>query len=94
MFVCQCKEDYDTLNHLINDNPGLGHKARVPTWFRPGDDGDLVPPPMERDELKARGFDGYAIDYLECPDGMRWFLKRELNMHRMVRCFLCLRFLR
>ncbi|KAJ7493281.1 P-loop containing nucleoside triphosphate hydrolase protein [Mycena galericulata] len=82
MFVCQCKEDYDTLNHCINDNPGLGHKARVPTWFRPGDENDLVLPPMERDELNGRGFDGYAIEYVECPDGLRWYLKKELNMHR------------
>ncbi|KAJ7180479.1 P-loop containing nucleoside triphosphate hydrolase protein [Mycena filopes] len=82
MFVCQCKEDYDTLNRLINDTQGLGRKARVPTWFRPGTEDDLVEPPMSPDELKDRGFDGYAIDYVECPEGMRWFLKRELNMHR------------
>ncbi|KAJ7043397.1 hypothetical protein C8F04DRAFT_1072037 [Mycena alexandri] len=82
MFVCQCKEDYDTLNREINDSQGLGRKARVPTWFRPGSEEDLAPPPMGTEELKERGFDGYAIDYVECPQGMRWFLKRELNMHR------------
>ncbi|KAJ7760373.1 hypothetical protein B0H16DRAFT_1719878 [Mycena metata] len=82
MFVCQCKEDYDTLNKEINDSQGLGRKARVPTWFRPGSEEDLAPPPMGTEELKERGFDGYAIDYVECPEGMRWFLKRELNMHR------------
>ncbi|KAJ7764112.1 P-loop containing nucleoside triphosphate hydrolase protein, partial [Mycena maculata] len=82
MFVCQCKEDYDTLNDCINDRPGLGRKAKVPTWFRPGTDADLVGPPMAREELAARGFDGYAIEYVQCPEGMRWFLQRELNMHR------------
>ncbi|KAJ7773680.1 hypothetical protein DFH07DRAFT_801525 [Mycena maculata] len=82
MFVCQCKEDYDTLNYHINDNPGLGRKAKVPTWFRPGTEADLVGPPMSREELKTRGFDGYAIEYVHCPDGMRWYLQRELNMHR------------
>ncbi|KAK7023765.1 structural maintenance of chromosomes protein 5 [Favolaschia claudopus] len=82
MFVCQCKEDYDLLNHLINDNPGLGRKARVPTWYRPGTENDLTPPPMTPDELAQRGFDGYAIDYVDCPEGLKWYLKRELNMHR------------
>jgi hypothetical protein len=85
MFVCQCKEDYDLLNHTINDNPGLGRKARVPTWFRPGSENDLAPPPMSTEELKERGFDGYAIDYVNCPEGLKWYLKRELNMHRTVR---------
>ncbi|KAJ6562746.1 hypothetical protein DFH09DRAFT_1159548 [Mycena vulgaris] len=82
MFVCQCKEDYDTLNGLINDNPGLGRRARVGVWLRPGQDSDLAPPPMSREELTQRGFDGYAIDYVDCAPGLRWFLKRELNMHR------------
>ncbi|KAJ6466032.1 hypothetical protein C8R47DRAFT_1025431 [Mycena vitilis] len=82
MFVCQCKEDYELLNKTINDNPGLGRRARVPTWFRPGTEADLAPPPMSPEELKERGFDGYAIDYVECPEGLKWYLKRELNMHR------------
>ncbi|KAF7351896.1 Structural maintenance of chromosomes protein 5 [Mycena venus] len=82
MFVCQCKEDYDMLNSCINDNQGLGRKARVPTWYRPGSEDDLAPPPMPPDELAQREFDGYAIDYVECPEGLKWYLKRELNMHR------------
>ncbi|KAJ7821120.1 hypothetical protein B0H14DRAFT_2832211 [Mycena olivaceomarginata] len=82
MFVCQCQEDYDLLNDCINDNPGLGRKARVPTWYRPGSENDLTPPPMPYDELKQRGFDGYAIEYVNCPEGLKWFLQRELNMHR------------
>lgn len=88
MFVCQCKEDYDTLNHNINDNPGLGRKAFIPTWWRQGTEAELNPPPMARDELKERGFDGYALDFVECADGLRWFLQRELNMHRTVGLFL------
>ncbi|KAJ6469210.1 hypothetical protein C8R47DRAFT_1024336 [Mycena vitilis] len=82
MFVCQCKEDYDLLNKTINDNPGLGRSARVPTWYRPGSEADLAPPPMSPNELTERGFDGYAIDYVQCPEGLKWYLKRELNMHR------------
>ncbi|KAJ6450163.1 hypothetical protein C8R45DRAFT_883718 [Mycena sanguinolenta] len=82
MFVFQNKEDYDTFNNAINDNPGLGRRVRIPTWFRPGTEEDLTPPPMPRDELVQRGFDGYAIEYVECPQGLHWYLKRELNMHR------------
>jgi hypothetical protein len=85
MFVCQCKEDYDTLNRHINDNPGLGRKARIPIWFRPGTEQDLTAPPMDRAELEGRGFDGYALEYVDCAEGLKWFLKRELNMHRTVR---------
>ncbi|KAF7374162.1 Structural maintenance of chromosomes protein 5 [Mycena sanguinolenta] len=49
-FVFQCQEDYNTFNTAINDNPGLGRRARVPTWFRLGTENDLTPPPMPRDE--------------------------------------------
>lgn len=35
--------------------------------------------------MKQLGFDGYALDYVSCPDGMLWFLQKELNMHRTVR---------
>ncbi|KAJ7181755.1 P-loop containing nucleoside triphosphate hydrolase protein [Mycena crocata] len=82
MFVCQCPEDYETLNNSINDNPGLGRRARVPTWCRPGAVTDLTAPPMSKEELELHGFDGYAIDYVECPEGLKWYLMRELNMHR------------
>ncbi|KAJ7098489.1 P-loop containing nucleoside triphosphate hydrolase protein [Mycena belliarum] len=82
MFVCQCKEDYETLNSAINDNQGLGRRARVAVWFRPGTKADLNPPPLSDDELRRFNFDGYAIDYVQCAEGLRWFLMRELNMHR------------
>ncbi|KAJ7691405.1 P-loop containing nucleoside triphosphate hydrolase protein [Mycena rosella] len=82
MFVCQCQEDYNTLNHHINDNPGLGRRARVPTWFRPGTEREVAPPPLSADELAKHNFDGYALSYVECADGLKWFLMRELNMHR------------
>ncbi|KAJ7183001.1 hypothetical protein C8R43DRAFT_1145589 [Mycena crocata] len=82
MFVCQCPEDYETFNNLVNDNPGLGRRVRVPTWCRPGAVADLAPPPMSKDEMETHGFDGYAIEYVDCPEGLKWYLMRELNMHR------------
>ncbi|TFK69418.1 hypothetical protein BDN72DRAFT_614626 [Pluteus cervinus] len=32
--------------------------------------------------MRDLGFDGYALDHVDCPAGMHWFLKRELNLHR------------
>lgn len=34
--------------------------------------------------MASLGFDGYAIDYVDCPAGMHWWLQRELNLHRTV----------
>lgn len=30
------------------------------------------------------GFEKYAIDYAKFPDGLDWYLRKELNMHRTV----------
>jgi structural maintenance of chromosomes protein 5 len=30
-------------------------------------------------------FDGYAIEYVDYPTGMEWFLKRDINLHRTVK---------
>ena len=42
------------------------------------DDSDA---PLQMHEL---GFDGYAIDFVECPQAMRGFLTRECQLHRTV----------
>lgn len=47
-------------------------------WFE-------IPVLMGAVQLSELGFDGYALDYVNCPDGLRWYLERELNMHRVVR---------
>ncbi|KAJ3504973.1 hypothetical protein NLJ89_g7660 [Agrocybe chaxingu] len=80
--VAQCKEDVDTLNHFINDEACLGRKVRVTTWWRAHQPETLIPPPMSREELKEQNFDGYALDYLEYPPGLEWYLTKELNLHR------------
>ncbi|KAG5651262.1 hypothetical protein H0H81_009306, partial [Sphagnurus paluster] len=79
-FVCQCQEDSDTFNRHVNDNGALGRTVRVATWFRPHQ--QLPTPPMSPEEMASIGFDGYIIDFIECPQGMRWWLQRELNLHR------------
>ncbi|KDR84246.1 hypothetical protein GALMADRAFT_703330 [Galerina marginata CBS 339.88] len=80
-FVTQCQEDCDTLNKHINDDQIFGKGMKITTWFRAHQD-NLVPPPMSDEEMQGMGFNGYAINYLEFPEGMRWFLMRELNLHR------------
>ncbi|KAG6836487.1 hypothetical protein H0H93_007586 [Arthromyces matolae] len=79
-FICQCKEDSDTFNKQINDDGVLGKDVRVAVWFR--SPSRLQPPPMTREEMAQIGFDGYLLDYVDCPEGMRWWLQRELNFHR------------
>ncbi|KAG6841292.1 hypothetical protein C0991_012462 [Blastosporella zonata] len=79
-FIFQCQEDSHTFNTHINDKEALGKGRSVATWFRP--DSSLPLPPMSQEEMAELGFDGYLIDYVECPQGMRWWLQRELNFHR------------
>ncbi|GLB34268.1 putative P-loop containing nucleoside triphosphate hydrolase protein [Lyophyllum shimeji] len=81
-FVCQCQEDSDTFNRHVNDEGALGRKVRVATWFRPQQ--KLPPPPMTEEEMVMLGFDGYIIDFIDCPEGMRWWMQRELNLHRLA----------
>ena len=35
-------------------------------------------------QMQNMGFDGYALDYVDYPAGMRWFLMRDVNLHRAV----------
>lgn len=105
-FVAQCDDDYRLLNQLVSDTAeALGKKARITTWFRPGD-AHIAPPPMSPDEvcsqspcsrmfliaqpsqMRELGFDGYAIDFVDCPHAMRGFLMRECQLHRTVRLAL------
>ncbi|KAF9236197.1 P-loop containing nucleoside triphosphate hydrolase protein [Melanogaster broomeanus] len=82
--VAQCEEDYELLNNCLNDSneAGLRKDARINTWYRPKLEHTVARPPMTEEELKSLGFDAYAIDKLNCPDGLLWYLKREVNLHR------------
>ncbi|KAF8589644.1 P-loop containing nucleoside triphosphate hydrolase protein [Ramaria rubella] len=82
-FITHSEEDYNTFNRLFIDTPeALGRKMRVTVWYRPHNMAQLLRPPLSTEELHGLGFNGYAIDYVECPDGLKWFLMKELNMHR------------
>ncbi|KAK7029359.1 Structural maintenance of chromosomes protein 5 [Paramarasmius palmivorus] len=84
-FVAQCREDYDLFNDLVNDkNSVIGRPCRVPTWFRDREvlDRITIPPPMSGEEMSQLHFDGYAIDFVECPEGLKTYLMAELQMHR------------
>lgn len=39
-----------------------------------------------RMQLRALGFEKYALECIACPDGILDFLKRDLNLHRTVSC--------
>ncbi|KZT02149.1 P-loop containing nucleoside triphosphate hydrolase protein [Laetiporus sulphureus 93-53] len=74
-FIAQCEEDYSLLNRmLIDTSDAIGRLACIHTWFKV-DDGRVPPPPMTQEEMHGLGFDGYAIDYVDCPEGLKWFLK-------------------
>ncbi|EJF55700.1 hypothetical protein DICSQDRAFT_175618, partial [Dichomitus squalens LYAD-421 SS1] len=82
-FVAQCEEDYQTLNRLCVDTPeAVGRKARINTWFKAKDGGRLQPQPVPADQLADLGFDGYAIDFVDCPEGLKWFLCADVKLHR------------
>ncbi|KAF9780049.1 P-loop containing nucleoside triphosphate hydrolase protein [Thelephora terrestris] len=79
-FVAQCEEDYKLLMKLVADTPeALGRRARIIGWFRP--QGQPSPQPIDPTELNAHGFDGYALDYIECPEELKWFLQVN-GLHR------------
>ena len=94
-FVAQCEEDYQLLNRLCVDTPeALGRKARINTWYKARDESRLQPPPLPVDQLQAMGFDGYALDFIDCPKGLKWFLCADVRLHRTVgvwffNCRLC-----
>ncbi|KZT70296.1 P-loop containing nucleoside triphosphate hydrolase protein [Daedalea quercina L-15889] len=80
-FVAQCEEDYTLLNRLLIDTPdALGRSTRIHTWYR-HQAGPPQRPPMTQDEMRRCGFDGYALDFIKCPDGMRWFLE-NMGLHK------------
>lgn len=81
-FVAQCQEDYDTFNRCVNDEGCLGRKANINTWFRTVNPDCMPQPPMSHDELRGLGFHGYALEFLEFPEGLRPFLTHELQLHR------------
>ncbi|KAJ3719185.1 hypothetical protein C8R42DRAFT_628654 [Lentinula raphanica] len=81
-FVAQCREDYDLLNELVNDQGALGRKAWIAIWFRDPNRTRLAEPPMTQDELRALNFEGYLSDFVSCPPGMLWYLQNEVSIHR------------
>ncbi|KAH9939337.1 P-loop containing nucleoside triphosphate hydrolase protein [Epithele typhae] len=82
-FVCQCLEDYKTLNRVCVDTPeALGRTVRINTWYLPVDMNRLAPPPASPEDLRALGFDGYAIDFIDCPEGLKGYLYAEVKLHR------------
>ena len=66
-FVAQCDDDYRLLNRLVTDTTeALGRKARITTWFRPGE-GNIPPPPMTADEVCVSSAPPFFFHYSSPP---------------------------
>ncbi|KAN0128355.1 hypothetical protein V8E53_013860 [Lactarius tabidus] len=75
-------DNYRLLNQLVSDtSEALGKIVRIMTWFRAAD-GNVAPPPMKQEEMREIGFDGYAIDFVDCAPAMRSFFTRDCQFHR------------
>ncbi|KAG8927168.1 Structural maintenance of chromosomes protein 5 [Tulasnella sp. 418] len=86
-FICSEEEDYQLLTKKVIDTPeALGRKGRIFVWHRTYKPETLANPPMNREQLHALGFDGYALDFCRGPEGLMWYLQREQGMHRTAIC--------
>ncbi|KAF7432634.1 Structural maintenance of chromosomes protein 5 [Pleurotus ostreatus] len=83
-FVMQTQRDYDLFNKYMHTEHALGQnrKVRINTWFRPYNEESVSEPPMSPTELEEVGFDGYALQFIEYPKGMEWWLKDSVGLHR------------
>ncbi|KIJ57229.1 hypothetical protein M422DRAFT_23312 [Sphaerobolus stellatus SS14] len=82
-FVTHSEDDYNHFNRIfIDTGSALNHRVRVTVWHRPYNPDSLMRPPLTNDELREFGFNGYAIDFVQCSEGLKWFLMKELNLHR------------
>ncbi|CAE6474852.1 unnamed protein product [Rhizoctonia solani] len=80
-FVCQNEEDYRKMNKIVNDDAVIGRKVRMNIWWRPSSDSH---PPVPRENLGNLGFNCYAIECVQAPEGMRNYLERELALNRIA----------
>lgn len=85
-FVFSNREDYELFNVKINDEKVCG-RVHVTVWYRPDPEkgGTITQPEHSQDTLRAAGFDGYAIDFIEAPQSIKWFLCKQYDLHRVVR---------
>lgn len=63
-------------------NTKTGKNLRVNVAFRPNP--PQLPVPIDPRELKSLGFDCYALDKIECPDGLLPYLRSDVALHRTV----------
>ncbi|KAJ2728023.1 Structural maintenance of chromosomes protein 5 [Coemansia sp. D1744] len=62
MFVTQCDEDYHTFTREVNDRQRL--RVDVVRFNRPL---DSFRPQMSQSDVRALGFDGYALEFIDAP---------------------------
>ncbi|CAE6432177.1 unnamed protein product [Rhizoctonia solani] len=80
-FVCQNEEDYRKMNKIVNDEGVIGRRVRMNIWWRPPSDSQ---PPVPQENLGNLGFNCYAIECVQAPEGMRNYLEREIGLNRIA----------
>lgn len=79
-FVFANRRDYETFSNALDN---MFEKHRPTVWFRPVNEDALPKNDQDPEEMKRVGFDAYAIDLVEGPPEVLWFLKRQLDLHRI-----------
>lgn len=69
------------MNKLVNDESVIGRKVRMNIWYRPPSQPPQRVPP---EALAKFGFNCYALDCVQAPEGMRNYLEKELGLDRIA----------
>lgn len=86
-FIFEHEEDYQKFNKYFDSNPfGTTPPYRPNSWYRPQESRANPLPQSDRtgEEIKAAGFDGFAVDLVRAPPLVMWYLVRQLDFHRIV----------
>lgn len=84
----KCSASQGSCDHLVPCLPGrFAHSSADESWRGLATNSFILILPgltFFVSKMASLRFDGYAIDYVDYPAGMEWFLKREVNLHRTV----------
>jgi structural maintenance of chromosomes protein 5 len=92
-FIFEHEEDYKKFNEYFDGKP-FGERYTPFSWYRPKESASNPLPRPERsiEEIRAAGFNGYALDLVRAPPAVVWFLKRQCDFHRIVSIAIWLSF--
>ncbi|KAI0036757.1 hypothetical protein K488DRAFT_40522 [Vararia minispora EC-137] len=83
---------------VVDTTEALGRQARIPTSLNKVSNGQAPLPMTDEQarsqyihslhipilffQLRELGFDGWALDFVSCPQGLHTFLKQSVHLHR------------